>query len=471
MKRYSLNYKAFENMKIGFSACFIKMNNRSILKNLALICLMLSTIWSCNTLEVEPQNSIPADDAFQTKDDIERGILGAYASFQSLSHYGRTYMIFSDLASDNLEHPVDATAVEYAEVDSNSILPENGSISGIWFICYDGINVANNVIDKVPTISDMTLEEQNAALGELYFIRALNHFNLMNYFGSIPLKLQPTIGVSGLDAPRVPINEVYAQIIEDLTFASVNLPSSGDKYRATSYAAKAILARVYLYKGDYSQAITMASEVIDEGGYTLLDAYGDIFADDESSESIFEIYFSELERNRVAEYNFPHSLNGRREVQPSENLLSAYEANDERFEASIAFEGNDAYAIKYDDLSLGADNVIVIRLAEMFLIRAEARARLNGNIDDIKSDINAIRTRANLLATNAQTHSQLLTAIENERQVEFAFEGQRWFDLVRTNRAIDVLPNVNNINQTLFPIPTGELQTNNHPGMVQNPGY
>lgn len=441
------------------------------MKKIFLTVMVLITAMSCNTLEVEPQNSIPADQAFQTKEDIDRGILGAYASFQSLSYYGRTYNIFSDLSADNLSHPVDATATEYAEVDNNNILPENGSISGIWAICYDGINVANNVINKVPTIDDMTEEERNTALAELYFIRGLNHFNLLNYFGAVPLKLAPTVGVNGLDAPRDPVSEVYAKIIEDLTFASVYLPASGDKTRATKYAAKAMLARVFLYKGDYSMAATMATEVIEEGNYTLLPNFSDVFAGDASAESIFEIYFSQMERNRVAEYNFPHSLNGRREVEPSESLLNAYETNDERYASSIAFEGTEAYAIKYDDLSLGADNVIVIRLAEMYLIRAEANANLNGDIDSIKSDINRIRQRANLNTTNALTYPQLLTAIEKERRVEFAFEGQRWFDLVRTGRAIEVLPNVNNNNQTLFPIPLGEIQTNNSPGMIQNPGY
>lgn len=433
--------------------------------------MVLMTVMSCNTLDVEPQNSIPADQAFQTKEDIDRGILGAYASFQSLSYYGRTYNIFADLAADNLSHPIDATATEYSEVDNNNILPENGSVSGIWAICYDGINVANNVIAKVPTIEGMTEDERNAAFAELYFIRALNHFNLLNYFGAVPLKLTPTVGVAGLDAPRNSVNEVYAKIIEDLTFASVYLPTSGDKTRATKYAAKAMLARVYLYKGDDAQAAAMATEVINDGNYTILPNYASIFADDESSESIFEIYFSQTERNRIAEYNFPKSLNGRREVGPSESLLAAYETNDSRYEASITFAGTEAYAIKYDDLSIGADNVIVIRLAEMYLIRAEANANLIGDIDAIKSDINVLRQRANLTSTNANTIAQLQIAIEKERRVEFAFEGQRWFDLVRTGRAIAVLPNLNNNNQTLFPIPSSEIQTNTNPGMIQNPGY
>ncbi len=441
------------------------------MKKIVYIILILITAISCDTLDVEPQDAIPAELAFQTKEDINKGILGAYSDFQSLSYFGRTYSIFSDLASDNLSHPVDATATSYAEVDNNNILPENGSVAAIWSICYDGINIANNVIEKVPTISNMTDEEKNNALGELYFIRALNHFSLLNYFGAIPLKITPTVGVGNLDVPRDPVSVVYDKIIEDLTFASTYITNSGDKTRASKNAAKALLARVFLYKGDYTQAASMATDVIDNGNYALLDNYADIFANNASQESIFEIYFSQTERNRIAEYNFPHSLNGRYEVAPSESILSAYEPNDTRYEASIAFEGAETYAIKYDDLSLGADDFIVIRLADMYLIRAEASARLNGDINTIKSDINKIRQRANLGNTNASTYPQLLTAIENERRLEFAFEGHRWFDLVRTGRAVDVLPNVNSINQTLFPIPLDELLTNINPGMTQNPGY
>lgn len=442
------------------------------MKKIIFITLILCTALSCDVLDVEPQNSISAEEAFNTKDDIDKGILGAYASFQSLSYYGRTFGIFSDLAADNLSHPLNATATEYAEVDNNSILPENGSVDGIWSIAYDGINVANNVIDKVPTIEDMTEEERNEALAELYFIRALNHFNLLNYFGGVPIKVAPTVGVNNLDAPRNTEEEVYSQIINDLIFAVEYLPASGTKIRASNAAAKALLAKVYLYKREYPLAITMASEVISDGGYTLPANYRDVFEDDESDESIFEISFSELERNRIAEYNFPTSLNGRREVEPSQDLLDAYEANDERFEGSIAFEGDKAYAIKYDDLSLGTGNFIVLRLADMYLIRAEAEASLPApTISSVQADINEIRVRANLQPTSESSINQLLRIIEDERRIEFAFEGQRWFDLVRTERAITVLPNVNSTNQMLFPIPTDEIQTNNSPGMIQNPGY
>ena len=429
--------------------------------------------FACDVLDVEPQNSIPADQAFNDKAGIEKGIFGAYSSFQSLSYYGRTYGIFADLAADNLAHPDDATAREYAEVDNNAILPENGSVANIWAACYDGINVANNVIEKVPGMPDMSDDEKNRALGELYFIRALNHFNLLVYFGGVPIKTAPTIGLNDLNVPRNSVDQVYTQIINDLTFAKDHLQANPSlKIRATKYAAMALLARVYLYQGDFPMASEMASKVIDEGGYTLLSNYADIFAGDGSAETIFEIDFNELDRNRIAEYNFPKSLNGRREVEPEQNLLDAYEIGDERYAASIAFDGSGlAYPIKYDDLNTGADNVIILRLAEMYLIRAEAEANNNGDIGGIQDDIDAIRERAGLPATSASTYEALELAAAKEQRIEFAFEGHRWFDLVRTDRAVAVLPNVTSVNQTLFPIPSEELQTNSNPGMYQNPGY
>ena len=443
------------------------------MKSIFYALLIFLILPGCDVLNVKPEDAIPANEAFKDKAGIERGILGTYSSLQSLSYYGRTYSIFADLAADNLVHPQDATSSDYAEVDNNSILPENGSVSGIWGSLYEGINDANNVIVKVPDIPNMSESEKSQALGELYFIRALNHFNLLNYFGSVPVKVNPTVGVSALDAGRDPVGDVYAQIIEDLTFSEQNLQASAStKARATKYAAKALLARVYLYKGDYELAHEKADEVITEGGYTLPDDFADVFAADGSEETIFEIDFTDVDRNRIAEYNFPKSLNGRREVAPSDELVNLFLAGDERKNVSIAYDGSLAYANKYNDLSKGADNVIVLRLAEMYLIRAEAEAHITGaSISAIQDDLNAIRLRANLLPSAAGSLNELLFAIEKERRLEFAFEGQRWFDLVRTGRATLVLPTVTDIDQTLFPIPSGELQTNNNPEMIQNPGY
>lgn len=434
--------------------------------------LILVGFASCDVLDVSPTNSIPAADAFNTKADAERGILGAYNSLQSLSYYGRTYVLFADLAADNLVHPPNATATAYAEVDNNTILPENTSTEGIWTSLYDGLNVANNVIAKIPEMSVLNEEEKNKALGELYFLRALQHFNLMNYFGAIPIKITPTVGLSQINAGRDNTDAVYSQIISDLTFASTYLPASTSlKIRASKQAANALLARVYLYKKDYANAIVYASKVIDEGGYTLPDNYSEVFAADGSAETIFEVDFTPLDRNRIAEYNFPLTKNGRGEVAPFPELVADYEAGDERAAATYAYSGTVPYVIKYDDLATGGDNVIVIRLAEMYLIRAESLAKSGGSPTAILNDINTLRNRANLDDLTTNNLSELILAIEKERRLELAFEGHRWFDLVRTDRALDVLPTVNNINQTLFPIPQSELITNTNPDMKQNPGY
>jgi hypothetical protein len=432
---------------------------------------LLLCFLSCDVLDVEPYNSIPASEAFKNAADLERGILGAYSSLQSLSYYGRTYGIFADLAADNLVHPDNATAVAYAEVDNNAILPENTSVDGIWTSIYDGINVANNVISKVDGIPDLTDNEKNEALGELYFLRALHHFNLLNYFGAIPLKTIPTSGIANVNVARDEVDVVYGQMISDLVFASVHLPATGDKIRASGLAADALLARVYLYKKDYSNASAYANKVISSGSFSLLDSYAGIFESEGNGESIFEIDFTALDRNRIAEYNFPLAENGRGEVAPATDLVGSYEANDERFEATYAYSGTTPYVIKYDDLATGADNVIVLRLAEMYLIRAEANAQLGGDMGSIKSDINQIRNRAGLSNVNAPTYEAILLALEEERRLEFAFEGHRWFDLIRTGRAVDVLQTVNNVNQTLFPVPLSEILTNTNPGMYQNPGY
>jgi hypothetical protein len=269
---------------------------------------------------------------------------------------------------------------------------------------------------------------------------------------------------------RSSVDAVYELIIADLTFAETNLPVSSQKARASRHAATALLARVYLYQGDYAKARAKAKEVIDSKAYTLL-AYDKIFVD-QSNESIFEIDFTTINRNRIAEYALPVALNGRREVAPPAEMLAAYEAADTlRKQVSLHDTANVYYPAKYDDLATGAENVIVLRLAEMYLIRAEADARSDGNIDSIQADINVIRHRAGLEDTEAESYATLLTAIEYERRIEFAFEGHRWFDLVRTNRALDVLPLVKDIDQTLFPIPLEEILTNRHPDMEQNHGY
>jgi len=322
---------------------------------------------------------------------------------------------------------------------------------------------------------DMTADERNLYTGDGLFLRALSHFNLLCYFGGIPIKTQPTLDLSSINQARNSVAEVYSQIVSDLLQAENLLPATRPLGWASAYSAKALLARVYLaqfqYTGDFTIAAlakAKADDVINSGKYTLAPTYIDLF-NGNTTESIFEVVFDAQNYNRLAQYFFPVSLTGRYEVSPTAEFVQSLRATDTvRFEASIAFDEKSlAYGIKYKDYTSGTDRVYVLRLAEMYMIRAEAMAFTNGNVEDIRNDINILRARAGLPATTATTIPELKLAIENERRHEFAFESQRWSDLVRTKRATAVL----GIDEkfTLFPIPLSELQTNTL--MTQNPGY
>ncbi|MBE0641513.1 MAG: RagB/SusD family nutrient uptake outer membrane protein, partial [Bacteroidales bacterium] len=203
------------------------------------------------------------------------------------------------------------------------------------------------------------------------------------------------------------------------------------------------------------------------GGYSLATAFGDLF-DGNTTEPVFEVVFDAQNSNRLAQYFFARSLTGRYEVGPSNALMQGFDPADLRSANTFSLSADNVpYGIKYKDIVAGTDRVMVLRLAEMYLIRAEARAYTNGDIGAIRDDIDILRTRAGLPATTASDHESLKLAIENERRWEFAFEGQRWSDLVRTGRAVTVLgidPDF-----MLFPIPLSELLTNKL--MTPNPGY
>lgn len=445
-------------------------------KILFLMTTGLALFASCSKmLDIEPTDAISSSEAIKDKAGIEKAISGAYDAFQNAGLYGRNRVILGDLAADNLVWT--GTTLDYAQLDNNNITIDNSLIDGMWSGAFDGINRVNGILAAMPGISDINDAERAAYEGEAVFMRALYYFNLLTYFGGVPIRTSPTLDVNNLDLPRNTAAEVYDQVIADLKDAEIKLPPTGQmpEGRAGSMAATALLARVYLTryhaesKTEYADlAIAKASQVISDGGFSLAGNYADLYAGN-TPERIFQVVFSVQDRNRLAEYFFPRSLTGRYEIAPAESIMVTYDVADSlRFKASIAIDSTGVpYTFKYQDLSEGSDAVLVIRLAELYLIRAEALAFTNGNIDLIKQDIDAVRSRAGLSPTNAGTYDELKLAIENERRLEFAFEGHRWFDLVRTRRAVTVL-GIEEY-EMLFPIPLSEMTTNK--AMQQNPGY
>jgi hypothetical protein len=438
------------------------------LQHILLIILLTVLFAGCEKiLDVEPTQSLSADEAIQNRNDVLRALTGCYDGLQQAGLYSLDIIVIPDLAADNLDHT--GTRQEYGQIDNNAILAENFLIESVWNDSYDILNRVNSLLVKLPEVADLNEEDRNAISGQLLFIRALIHFKLVIMFGPVPVKTLPTTGVdASLDVARDPVEAVYEQIIADLEDARAKAGTQ-ENVLASSSAASALLARVYLYTEQWTKAVDLATEVIDSEEFEIDPDYNNLFSGASSKEIIFQVEFNSQDRNSLAYYFYPTSQQGRNEFSPSQSMLDAYEDEDTiRQNASIADEG---YAYKYRDITNGSDNVTILRLAEMYLIRAEARAQLNGDLQGIKEDINVLRSRAGLAGTQAGSYGELKNAIEQERRVEFAFEGHRWFDLVRTGRALEVLDPVNSTDQLLFPIPLSEITSNTNPGMYQNPGY
>ncbi len=452
-----------------------------IMKKILTIPLLLFIfITACDVLDVEPYHSIPADQAITNKSDVESAINGVYSSLQAVGYYGRNYLVAGDLAADNLDWT--GTTAGYNQIDNNTILADNVIVEGMWSAMYSTINRVNYVIAALPDVvkTDENMNDADALYyeAELRFIRALAHFDLVRMFGPVPIRTAiATIEDDDLNVPRMPVNDVYTQVFDDLEFATQHIRENIIRGKASKAAVDALTARAALFHHAFSQSEEMlvkaseaATRLIDQPNLQLEHEFARLFDGNPNSESIFEVNFGEQDRNRLAEYFFPTALSGRREFAPTEDLYDAYHDNDTRRDVSIALDGNNLYGFKYHDIETGTDNVYVFRLAEMYLVRAEVLL-LKGEEQPALDDINTIRLRAGLTALNTTDPNVLEQEIADMRRLEFAFEGHRWFDLVRTGKAVEVLENVTEECQHLLPIPLGELLTNFHEGMYQNDCY
>jgi hypothetical protein len=307
----------------------------------------------------------------------------------------------------------------------------------------------------------------------------LNYFILVRYFGDVPLLLASSQGVGpSSEVARDPAANVLAQVVTDLEEAVTLLPAGRNHGRATQANANALLARVYLDRGDNALARDKATLVIADPDYSLNANFRTNWTTKNSAESVFELQFSINDGNSQAFWFYPASLGGRWGYAPSASLFNAFEAGDLRRDASIqTFTPSGAcsaapcrYGFKYFRIANEDDNVPVIRLAEMYLIRAEANARLGAAEQTVRDDLDILRNRAGLADLNPATvtgQAALLAAVLQERRVELAFEGHRFFDLRRHGVATTVLSIA--ADRLLFPIPQAEMDVNG--SLTQNNGY
>ena len=460
-----------------------------LIKNKHLLILLVLAVYSggCKKmLQINPPvDQLISSTVFSDSATAQSAVNGMYSDmYNSAATPGMGSSIFSFRISTLPARSADELVSVQGTLDyfeSNSLLSSNPDVTGFWSDAYNIIYDANSIIQGVQASPALSATLQRQLIAEATFIRAFCHFYLVNYFGRVPLILTTNVTITNTQ-PASPVDTIYGQIITDLTSARNVLASDyswsgGDRTRVNTWAASAMLARVYLYRGQWALAQTEATRVISQTGlYGLVNNLDGVFLAN-STEAIWQFYTNVYGYTYFAQQMIPTG-----QAIPNyaidSVLYNAFEPGDARksewIDSMNIFGAAYTYPYKYQsETDDNAEFDMVIRLAEVYLIRAEALAQQN-NIVAAQEDLNVIRARAGLPATTATDQASLLLAIEHERQVELFCEwGHRWLDLKRTGRADAVLglekPAGWQPTDTLYPIPQQALNTN--PNLKQNPGY
>ncbi|WP_295117421.1 RagB/SusD family nutrient uptake outer membrane protein [uncultured Chitinophaga sp.] len=477
----------------------MKFNHLTIYKA-AFIVIALS---SCGKgfVDLKPISSITTGNFYQTEEDFKNAVNGAYAALRSGGTYGGDSYIFGEVRSDNSMPVASGSVTDQDEFDRFYIRTTNPYINNRWSNSYTAIARCNAILDRIGAIT-MSDALKDRYIGEAKFLRALYYFNLVRTFGDVPLVLKEiTNPDEGYEYGRAPKADVYAQIEKDLTEAEAALPpnytAAADIGRATKGAAKSILGRVLLAQKKFAPAAIQLKAVIDSKVYDLVPVYADFFKvnNKKNIEAIFDVQYKS---GGVGQGNgWPNSFapqnSGNAVIMfggggnniPSDDLINAYEAGDARKAATVAtsyvnasgatIPGN--FVKKYFDVPAlandNANNIPIIRYADVLLMYAECLNEASYVPDGDAFDyLNDVRDRADLdplTAIEVPDQQSFRLAIEQERRVEFAFENLRWYDLVRTDRAITVINGkaaqinlVNPVteNNLVFPIPQSQVDIN-----------
>ncbi len=417
-----------------------------------------------------PNNSLASTNAITDIGTARAAITGAYDAVQG--YYAGNYPTIGTITADNVIF--NGTLSQYLQLDQNAIPADNVTTVATYQGIYRAINLANSIIAVLPGIKDarLTDAEKDRIIGEAYFIRALGYFDLGRGWGGVQLQLQPTSDLSVLKGiKRSTLAQTYDQVLADLTKAEPLLPDDAStRNRAQKSVVRALRARLHLYRQQWADAENYATQVIANTKYALVTPYRNFFTSPFlTTESVFELTFSANDRNTFWNLWYPSSFGGQYTLKPSNSFVA--KVNNPLIGGTrntlIAGTGSNVYGVLYNTTTTGVDPSYIIRIAELYLIRAEARAKQN-NLTGALADLDVVRRRAGLPNSTAVTQAQILLAIEEERSVEFAFEPHRWFDLVRTERAGDVL-GLTDKRRWLFPIPLSDVLSD--PDVEQNPGY
>lgn len=453
------------------------------------IILLISVLFTrCSKdLELSPISNANELDFYKTPKDIDNAVIAAYKFHKQIyTNNFSVQSVLDEIRSDN------TTMVQLDVLDR--FVKDTGKewYGWSWDGCYRAIFMCNLAMEKAATV-EMDASLMNQYIGEARFLRALLYFELVRNFGAVPLVVTTptTFDPESTQIPRDASAAVYTQIVDDLTFASQNLPAqyTGNNIgRATSGAANGMLGKVYLTMGDKPKAEAALRAVVNSGLYELMDTYAEVWdiSNENNAESLFELQFKPVTdgspmQNLFSSIAAPGIPGGGLGYNlATSDLVEEFEAGDLRKDITMTDDPNGVYyTIKYNDPSMTAGNnsghnFYILRYADVLLMLAEA----TGENAESYGYINELRDRAGLGDISAASPGTFEEKLLHERRVELAFENHRWHDLLRFGVAIPVInAHFQNIglaitigeDDLLMPIPQTAISTN--PNLDQNPGY
>ncbi len=472
--------------------------------------MMLSLFTACNVLDQNPSSDITSANFWKTPADAESGLIAVYNQFQAC-----TYNSFrlGEVRADNLESPpkwgYEMIDPENDNLNNNIMDPTSGLCS--WTPYFNVISRANEVVYYTNNIVFTVSSEKDRIVGEALTLRAMAYFILVKNWGAVPLFTEPFIGYSDkMYLERSEPSKIYDQIVADLTQAEQLLPAtrSDIRLRITKATAQTALCDVLLTRSytsfannsDVANAIAKADAVISNSSYSLLSGtqYSNLFRTRKTNESILEVWFdyTQSSTQNFCNYFLPRAYNKSRPyggeiiMMPSRSLVAEFnkEPNDLRFQTTITVLSKDeekyydsnVVGMTYGNKYLGTvtsagiqrysdNNIFIYRLADVKLMKAEALIKAN-DVSSAMTIVNEIRNRAGLDAISASSQNDALNKLLNERRKEFAYEGKRWYDILRTNKILEFKTEPTFVkNRTLLAVPQSEIDKN--PKLTQNPTY
>lgn len=445
-------------------------------------CLMTTSCDDFVTVD-PPRTGLVRATVFENDATADAAVIDIYYQLRSSAFASGSLSSISYLMSLSSDEQVTyyagtpVSVAEYQQVNDNALQANNSLVFGLWSDIYSCIYKANAVLEGLEISSGISETLKKRLEGEAKFIRAFGLFYLVNLWGDVPLTLTTDYRTNSRTG-RTAEAKVYQQIIDDLLDAQGLLPSdygfsNNERVRANKWAATALLARTYLYSGNWQQAEIQSTAIIENVSmYSLTADLKSVF-NTNSSEAILQ-WWNNLRPNERSIFRF-FSTPFYGALRPE--FVEGFEDSDLRETAWINFTSAGYYStIKYESPAINPpmQYSTVLRLAEQYLIRAEARAQQD-DVTGAQADINTIRNRAGLDDTAASDKTTLMQAVEQERRSELFNEwGHRWFDLKRTNRASSVIGVIKNgwvDTAVLLPIPESEMLNNTALANSQNPGY